>query len=516
MKSNISSYEQGISLALLPSTIRDAIRVTHMLGFRWLWVDSLCILQDSDEDKLHEIGRMHHIYRYAHLTIIAASARTVSEGFLHERSVPYDSVAVPFLCLPDSATSEPALDGHSGAQSEIGQVYLSGSLHSTRKSYAYNDGLEYMSSRAWCMQEYLMSPRSLIFTSTTFRFRCLTTMQSVDNSFCPDIHDLRVPNTLFLPVPPAAKPSSREWKDMHTAWVEVVGNYSRRTASIESDKLVACAAVAEQFHRVLRSDYLAGLWRSAAFFTDLLWETPRETYPTHRPRHTRPTAYRAPSWSWAAIDGVVGQSGYTPKIEDPRVRTIALAEIVECGVTLEDDELPFGRVIGGTLVLRGTLIPCQCVVRVPGTTYGLCRFTLPSFERLRRWQLGLDYSSCGGEDDAEIESTEAEYQRAVVMLDCDDDDTSGGMWVVPFFWVPGTGAGTMEEVIGMALVLESAPPVNGLGSQSEKTRFRRVGLLSAESPANTGERTFLKNPLWNPLIQAMKGGQWPLVDIEIV
>lgn len=101
---NLSSYEQGIAASLLHSTIRDAIYVTHMLGFRWLWIDSLCIIQDSDEDKAHEIGRMHHIYRYSHLTIMAASANGVSESFLQERPFPdldpHNSITgLPFICL---------------------------------------------------------------------------------------------------------------------------------------------------------------------------------------------------------------------------------------------------------------------------------------------------------------------------------------------------------------------------------------------------------------------------------
>ncbi|KAL1940733.1 hypothetical protein VTO73DRAFT_7774 [Trametes versicolor] len=61
-KRNISTYEQGVSTSLLPATIRDAISVTHTMGFQWLWVDSLCIVQDSDEDKRHEIGRMPQSY----------------------------------------------------------------------------------------------------------------------------------------------------------------------------------------------------------------------------------------------------------------------------------------------------------------------------------------------------------------------------------------------------------------------------------------------------------------------
>lgn len=88
--SNVSAYERGINPRMLPQTLRDAIRVTHMLGFRSLWVDSLCILQDSPQDKAQEISGMHHIYRNAQLTIMAAGAQSVEAGFLCKRDPLYN------------------------------------------------------------------------------------------------------------------------------------------------------------------------------------------------------------------------------------------------------------------------------------------------------------------------------------------------------------------------------------------------------------------------------------------
>lgn len=179
--SNISVYESGINLALLPATIRDAINVTHALGYRFLWVDSLCIVQDSEEDKRREIGRMHHIYRYAHLTIIAASAQKVDEGFLQDRPPPQQldlgalrsggDITLPFIC-PTSTTTSQVGTIHI-IPIRLGRVYTLG----LRWPY-YSSNPGPISTRAWCMQEYLMSPRSLIFTPRTLQFRCQTTTQS--------------------------------------------------------------------------------------------------------------------------------------------------------------------------------------------------------------------------------------------------------------------------------------------------------------------------------------------------
>ncbi|EIW52284.1 HET-domain-containing protein [Trametes versicolor FP-101664 SS1] len=429
--SNLSMYEQGIAPSLLPATIRDAIYVTHTLRFWWLWIDSLCIVQDSDEDKRHEIGRMHHIYRYAHLTIMAASANGAEEGFLQQRPRRLIDLALPFICPPHSRAPDDVLL----ARPQVGQVYLA-STHTANRWYS--DDLGSMSTRAWCLQEYLMSPRALIFTSETLQFRCRATKEArrnIGNSLRRMLDDPRLPDTLFLHDPPVAEPSSAEWKAVRVAWMEVVKEYSRRIATVESDKLLACAAVAEQFHYVLGCEYLAGVWRSDTLLTDLLWGADKLGAEAVGHQHSRPTAYRAPSWSWAAIEGVIyvraaGPFPFTLDLELEDTRSVSLAKIIECRVTLEDASLPFGRVTDGALVLSGALIPCR-----GGSAEKIELFwtvPLPSLEQARRQQCGLGGPNADSEED-EVDSTNGEH-HAVVTMDCDADDLElpGTMWLAPF------------------------------------------------------------------------------------
>lgn len=503
-KSNISTYEQGIAPSLLPPTICDAIRVTHMLGFRWLWIDSLCIIQDSDEDKAHEIGRMHHIYRYAHVTIMAGSAEAVGSGFLQERSHPNDDLALPFICPPDPPTSAGSLDARSAARRQVGQVYLTG-LAAARRSHG--DDLGRMSTRAWCMQEFLMSPRALIFTPITVQFKCLTGLVGVGHSFCATFERgvPQLPMTLFLANPPDLEHGSEEWNNLRRAWMQVVLDYTRRTATEESDKLVACAAVAEQFHRVLGTEYLAGLWRSDALLTDLLWASAR----LPGGRYTRPTTYRAPSWSWAAVEGIVNhRSTWNPAFEDPQ--SVALAKVVECRVTLENLALPFGKVTDGTLILSATLIPCRGgpAARSSG---GWWYVHLPSFERVRRQQRGV---ALGGLDSPEEEDEAGSTKvgdGATFIMDCDADDFPGMMWAVPIVRMKGN---SYEDKLD-GIVLELAPPSDRPGPGCRTTRFRRIGQFW-EIIQLAGDTDFTEHPLWGPFSRAMQDGTWPLVDIEIV
>jgi Heterokaryon incompatibility protein (HET) len=64
----------------LPKTVADALTLVRMLGIRYLWVDALCIVQDSDHDKQVQISSMGEIYQNAALTIVAARAEDATSS----------------------------------------------------------------------------------------------------------------------------------------------------------------------------------------------------------------------------------------------------------------------------------------------------------------------------------------------------------------------------------------------------------------------------------------------------
>jgi hypothetical protein len=81
-----------INVDRLPKTVSDAITVTKGLGYQYLWVDSLCIIQNSKADWEAESVKMGQIYRNSVCTICASSADTADVGFLTPRN--------PLLNLP--------------------------------------------------------------------------------------------------------------------------------------------------------------------------------------------------------------------------------------------------------------------------------------------------------------------------------------------------------------------------------------------------------------------------------
>lgn len=84
-RSTTTSLELGIMADQLPKTIQDAASVVLALGLEFLWVDALCILQDSAEDWLHEAKSMGDIYRGSFLTLAALGAADSSGGLFASR-----------------------------------------------------------------------------------------------------------------------------------------------------------------------------------------------------------------------------------------------------------------------------------------------------------------------------------------------------------------------------------------------------------------------------------------------
>lgn len=445
---NVSAYHGVIARTLLPQTILDAIYVTHTLGFRYLWTDSLCIVQDSDEDKLHEIGKMHLIYRYAYLTIIAASAERVSDGFLQDRSAPPPpKFTLPFVCPP-----HPPYPEENVTEGGVQRV-ARGEVHYFDEVWDMPGDSEPVDRRGWCLQELLMSSRALIFASKTLRFRCQDTTLNVGDSIHRTTFDVRLPDILFHPAPPPIQPGSAEWCDVHLRWRDVVQLYSARTLGKASDKLVACGALAEAFQRVLRCDYLAGLWRSDMLLYDLLWRVRDPTDPEF------PTRYRAPSWSWAAVDG---QSicDFFPR--GPEI--VVGAKVIRCDVILKDLELPFGEVTGGSLVLRARLIPCKVRKTSHLSQWGVEALLPPPCR---------EPCGPGGWDGVDEDSIVAyEKRHGQFWADHRSDILIEGSssWLVPFWW---NNIRVKWPLVG-GLVVTLANPGSGCEAENKKI-YRRIG-----------------------------------------
>ena len=351
---NLDQQMTGIRVTDLPKTLRDAVTVTRALYIPYLWNDALCILQgdssQAKEDWVRESSRMSEVYGHAYLTLCAAGASSCDGGMIADTSC-----SVPFVdlqALPDASSAQPTIS--------YGQMRVC--LPAARADFKD----EPIMSRAWTLQENLLSHRVLIYTSTDIWWQCDASMMSKNYPGGPSslprlgvglspmnrTYKMR----LFRPGEPGWLPS----------WEFILQAYCGRNLSRASDKLPALAGIAKHFAMRTGDTYLAGLWKSKLLY-HLLWA--RDSHfgswvytaaDVARPRDP----IRAPSWSWASVDGNVripysrASSGHTVRFD---------AEVVDCTVELLHPDYPFGEIKGGILTLKARLKKISRIAMVQST-----------------------------------------------------------------------------------------------------------------------------------------------------
>jgi hypothetical protein len=279
---NYESFKNGISLSLLPQTIKDAISVTRRLGYRYQWVDSLCIFQDSEDDFEIESASMCEVYRNAVCTIAAVKSSKASEGFLAS----HDPLEMAPCLLSVSKSSCP---------SKQSQVYARPQSTTAPLSWQMDVTMSRWNHRAWCFQEMVLSRKILYFGRSQIHasvqkpilggLRRFSTANTVW-----DAHDdsdlIRSFNQDDLDVESEhvsqESYSSRRWWDF-------VLEFSQRSLSRSDNKLPAIAGIADYvWESGLKSNYITGLWE-ATLPRDLLW------YVSSGIRERRPLGPRGPT-----------------------------------------------------------------------------------------------------------------------------------------------------------------------------------------------------------------------------
>lgn len=309
-KSTLKEREQLISMESLPPTFRDAVIITRNLGFKYLWIDSLCILQDSVEDWQIESSRMQGVYKQSFLTINAAGASSDEGGC--------------FISRPRAQPVQLPLSDCTG------NVYVT----------EYIDDIplmkrEILDSRAWCLQETALSPRLLVYGTRMLGWLCNSGQVLCEQSREPFAID-GAPR--LIPRLPAVGDDETA---LRAKWNVIVEDYSSRHLTFAKDKFPALSGLAQEFQIRLRDTYTAGLWKNN-LIDDLQWKPSASV--------TRPALYRGPSWSWASLEGQIKLRTQKSNQEE------LVAEILEVQVELAGPD-KCGEVSCGVLEISGPF--CQ-------------------------------------------------------------------------------------------------------------------------------------------------------------
>jgi hypothetical protein len=301
---------------------------TRRLGFRYLWIDSLCIIQDDENDWLSESAKMCDVYTYSYLTLAATSSSDGSGGLFFTAEPPRHLTTVVL-----NGDEFPVFSANQSYEYHISFYDYRISAEEYRRRLRTHPLL----TRGWVFQERMLSGRVLHFTRTELAWECC------ESSACECGYTrLRLSEKYWFPARHANA-------HIHVGpWHDYVKEYAKLCLTKEEDRLQALAGIARAVHKnniatdehghKLDIKYYAGLW-SCDLAQDLLWFRNLGL----NPQSARPNRWCAPSWSWASILGAVGY-GY--------VRNHALFEVLSASTDLVGPD-SFGAVRGGRVHILG-------------------------------------------------------------------------------------------------------------------------------------------------------------------
>jgi hypothetical protein len=275
---NLESRLEKIPTTTLPRTIQDAIRLTKMMGFEYLWVDAMCILQRTNNNPGEfqtEAIKMRDYYANAECCISASLASDSSEGFLAERPLARFPIAPMHLKLSSPSQS---------------QVVMAKERDWSRKGILYGTPLM---QRGWYLQEYMLSKRILHWTLHGLFLQCQSStflegrLERWKYSLFPKSFDLR------------AILSLRDDRIIaYDGWYQVLESVSQKALTYERDRMYAIHGVASLIIQRLQAEYILGVFRPT-IAQGLAWSrASRNKRNLSKP--LVPVETNFPAWCWAS------------------------------------------------------------------------------------------------------------------------------------------------------------------------------------------------------------------------
>jgi len=343
---NLMDRCSGISLSSLPQTFRDAVLITRKLCYRYLWIDSLCIIQDSVSDWLVESVKMNEVYSHGVLNISADAATDSREGIFDSAKKRILDGPGPFagwVMKPDQLEI-PVHSPKTGITSFLYAYVYVGDVQP--------DTASHLQTRAWVFQEAALSPRRLRYTYHGMFWTCTSAHMDCNEKQPQEIHNFHWQESYVFsiydiphqPLPPRYVRGQEPARGFLAVdwWYKEVNNYANRDLTYFNDRFPAFSGIAKEFGERTGYHYKAGIWLED-FRRGLLWQS--------RDRIIHPEV--GPSWSWATVSGGADPNGvYDTNLLSEYLDNEEEAELLD--VTIENmDNNPYGQVISASITLRG-------------------------------------------------------------------------------------------------------------------------------------------------------------------
>ncbi|TGJ82086.1 hypothetical protein E0Z10_g6678 [Xylaria hypoxylon] len=358
-KESLRDRTDAIHLSSLPLTLRDAVLATRKLGFRFLWVDAICIIQDDADDSERETRQMGAIYANATITLSAHDSEDCHGGLYRPRPDHITSPVQVSLRIPKKYQEERLVHKTS---------YFIISVHGEKELLEPGP----VNTQAWTLQEHLMSTRVLHWGPGILYWECLTSHGSESDpegdthpykSSCTNFMDVRHRKRILQGRIQERDISYQSWADdyrtlekddsdeepepetddtaepvaidedailddevsscedgnsdggdieegeaeadeevdlkkiTYLQWQNLVSEYSSRALVNPTDKIPAFLGLSEIVAKAIQDEFVVGVWKKSHFLPSLLWAAFK---PGGRSRNQN-----LPSWTWASIDGRV-------------------------------------------------------------------------------------------------------------------------------------------------------------------------------------------------------------------
>ena len=305
--STLAESKRRLRRSRLPRTFKHFFAMAKIIGVQYVWIDSLCILQDDEQDWQRETAAMGQIYSSAICTIAAESAKDCKGGIWLE-----SGFRVVNGSTRQDITQQQNLENY---LAKCDQRFQECALQ----------------KRGWAVQERELSPRVLHFTFAHVFWECRESKKDAavllgscdavagsESGRASNSYDWRTTQLRALDMPLEARTEimvpeysqpihnpralsafnnrlSPDYENVlyaFSVWRTIVEEYSNRTFSRWTDRLPALSGLASELEASLNSDYIAGIWSNDLH--GLLWTINYNTPALHH-------SSEGPSWSWASV-----------------------------------------------------------------------------------------------------------------------------------------------------------------------------------------------------------------------
>jgi hypothetical protein len=379
---------RGVAISQLAQTFQDAISVTRRLGYRYLWIDSLCIIQGSAEDWEREARTMKDVYSNAACVIAAISTWDSNESFFVDQN---------------PLAASPCLVGVAGSgRGFLRGIYALPPMKYDDEAWDHDVRFSRLRSRAWCFQEEHLAKRIIYFGQHQVFFCCKTPSDTLQDFVASQAgtfpwnteNGMEHPSRIQKPTTKtgvrrafagAWHGSVSDWMDaiyiwgvdvlqrfpspftvraggleepslpgnlLKERWWAAVTEYTSRYLSHESDRAAAVGGIAQYFDALEpTATYLSGLWGDEYLLMGLLW------YVSHgaQASYTSSKKISLPSWSWLSVRGTI-QNNSTTGSALPTASMATIKEIHRQTTQHQngaEGEDVFGRTSSVKITIRG-------------------------------------------------------------------------------------------------------------------------------------------------------------------